>query len=73
MRLSTIPELSREQLKKKFLRKGYCIIFYLLLHHFLSRGRQFSRPDKCVADFRKTYRIESERAGRTFRKDEREE
>ena len=28
MRLSTIPELSREQLEKKFPRKGYCITFY---------------------------------------------
>lgn len=28
MRLSTIPELSREQLEKKFPRKGYCISFY---------------------------------------------
>lgn len=28
MRLGTIPELSREQLEKKFPRKGYCITFY---------------------------------------------
>ena len=28
MRLSTIPELSREQLEKKFPRKDYCITFY---------------------------------------------
>lgn len=28
MRLDTIPELSREQLEKKFPRKGYCITFY---------------------------------------------
>jgi hypothetical protein len=28
MRLSTIPELSREQLEKKFPRKGYYITFY---------------------------------------------
>lgn len=28
MRLSMIPELSREQLEKKFPRKGYCIAFY---------------------------------------------
>ena len=28
MRLSTIPELSREQLEKKFQRKDYCITFY---------------------------------------------
>lgn len=28
MRLSTIPELNREQLEKKFPRKGYCISFY---------------------------------------------
>lgn len=28
MRLSTIPEVSREQLEKKFPRKGYCITFY---------------------------------------------
>lgn len=27
MRLGTIPELSREQLEKKFPRKGYCISF----------------------------------------------
>lgn len=27
MRSSTIPELSREQLEKKFPRKGYCISF----------------------------------------------
>ena len=35
MRLDTIFELSREQLKKKFLRKGYCIIFYLVEGGFL--------------------------------------
>ena len=28
MRLGTISELSREQLEKKFPRKGYCITFY---------------------------------------------
>lgn len=28
MRLGTIPELSREQLEKKFPRRGYCITFY---------------------------------------------
>ena len=28
MRLGTIPELSREQLEKKFPRKGYYITFY---------------------------------------------
>lgn len=28
MRLGTIPELSREQLEKKFPQKGYCITFY---------------------------------------------
>ena len=28
MRLGTIPEVSREQLEKKFPRKGYCITFY---------------------------------------------
>ena len=28
MRLGMIPELSREQLEKKFPRKGYCITFY---------------------------------------------
>ena len=28
MRLGTIPELSREQLEKKFPRKDYCITFY---------------------------------------------
>ena len=28
MRLGTIPELNREQLEKKFPRKGYCITFY---------------------------------------------
>jgi hypothetical protein len=28
MRLSTIPELNREQLEKKFPRKGYYITFY---------------------------------------------
>ncbi len=28
MRLSTIPELNREQLEKKFPRKDYCISFY---------------------------------------------
>lgn len=28
MRLGKIPELSREQLEKKFPRKGYCITFY---------------------------------------------
>ena len=28
MRLSTIPELSREQLEKKFPRNDYCITFY---------------------------------------------
>lgn len=28
MRLGTIPELSREQLEKKFSRKDYCITFY---------------------------------------------
>ena len=28
MRLGTIPELSREQLEKKFPRKSYCITFY---------------------------------------------
>lgn len=28
MRLSTIPELSREQLENKFPRKGYYITFY---------------------------------------------
>lgn len=28
MRLGIIPELSREQLEKKFPRKGYCITFY---------------------------------------------
>lgn len=28
MRLSTISELSREQLEKKFPRKDYCITFY---------------------------------------------
>ena len=28
MRLDAIFELSREQLKKKFPRKGYCITFY---------------------------------------------
>ena len=27
MRLGTIPELSREQLEKKFPQKGYCISF----------------------------------------------
>lgn len=27
MRLNTIPELNREQLEKKFPRKGYCISF----------------------------------------------
>lgn len=27
MRLATIPELNREQLEKKFPRKGYCISF----------------------------------------------
>lgn len=28
MRLGIIPELSREQLEKKFPQKGYCITFY---------------------------------------------
>ena len=28
MRLGTFPELNREQLEKKFPRKGYCITFY---------------------------------------------
>ena len=28
MRLGTIPEVSREQLEKKFPRKDYCITFY---------------------------------------------
>ena len=28
MRLGTISEVSREQLEKKFPRKGYCITFY---------------------------------------------
>ena len=28
MRLGMVPELSREQLEKKFPRKGYCITFY---------------------------------------------
>ena len=28
MRLGTIPELSREQLEKKFPQKDYCITFY---------------------------------------------
>lgn len=28
MRLKIIPELNREQLEKKFLRKDYCITFY---------------------------------------------
>ena len=28
MRLGTFPELSHEQLEKKFPRKGYCITFY---------------------------------------------
>lgn len=28
MRLGTIPEVNREQLEKKFPRKGYCITFY---------------------------------------------
>lgn len=35
MRLSTILELSREQLKKKFLRKGYCITFCPMEDGFL--------------------------------------
>ena len=35
MRLGTIPELSREQLEKKFPRKGYCITFYPVEDGFL--------------------------------------
>ena len=35
MRLDTIFELSREQLEKKFPRKGYCITFYPVEDGFL--------------------------------------
>ena len=35
MRLDTIFELSREQLEKKFPRKGYCITFYPVQDGFL--------------------------------------
>ena len=35
MRLGTIPELSREQLEKKFPQKGYCITFYSVEDGFL--------------------------------------
>lgn len=36
MRLSTIPELSREQLENKFPRKGYYITFYPVEDGFLN-------------------------------------